>query len=244
MPEFLSDAWFVRARELMAGVQGPPDVDLRLQHVADGTRWHQVVQGGVVTQWAAGDLDGAELEVHLPLAVARGVLGRTVTGTAASSACTVVGPGAGPLPPPPLDIERRPELADLPEMVGADLRVQFHFSAGPFGDVDYWWRFVDGRSSAMGFGLVEEPEVSVWIPYSHMVGVRNGAISIYEALEGGRVDGAVGPLMLLAGLQESPELHAAELACGPAGTTLAALGRLTADASHRAALDLLDGETT
>ncbi len=49
--------------------------------------------------------------------------------------------------------------------------------------------------------------------------------------------------MLLAGLQESPELHEAELACGPAGEVLSMLGAVTNDDRYRAVLKRLAVET-
>jgi hypothetical protein len=62
--------------------------------------------------------------------------------------------------------------------------------------------------------------------------------------DGGRVDGGVGPLMLLAGLQESPELLAAGRACGPSGPVLAALGQVTDGTEHRTAITELAAVTT
>ena len=67
--------------------------------------------------------------------------------------------------------------------------------------------------------------MEVGITFARMVAVRDGRITILEALEGGgTVAGELGPLMLLGGMEESPELHAAELACGPSGPVLAAHG--------------------
>jgi len=244
MAEFLSEAWFARARELVDSCQGPADLHFRLQFDANGRRWHQVVEGGATTAWAIGEIDHADLEVHLPLAVAKRVHTGAIDGTGALAACLVARSGEAPGPPSPMDIEHRPELDALMEMPGADLRTQYHFADGPFGPVDFWWQFADGRSEAMGWGEIDEPDVSVSITFANMAAVRNGTMSIYESLEGGSVDGAVGPLMMLAGLQESPELHAAELACGPAGEILAALGRFGASAGYREALAQLAKETS
>jgi hypothetical protein len=132
----------------------------------------------------------------------------------------------------------------MPWQPDATLLTQYRFSAGPFGAFDWWWRVVDGQSDEMGLGTVEDPDVVVKVPFQRLIGVRSGAISIYEAIEGGRVDGDVGPLMLLAGLYESPEQHAAELACGPSGAVLADLGLVVDQPAHREALAVLAGETT
>jgi hypothetical protein len=126
----------------------------------------------------------------------------------------------------------------------ATLLTEYRFSAGPFGAFEWWWRFVDGRSDSMGLGRVEEPDAVVKIAYQKLIGVRTDSISIYEAIEGGRVDGDVGPLMLLAGLQESPELHAAELACGASGPAFSCLGLIVDQPSVREGLETLASETT
>jgi len=242
--DWLSDEWFERAAELVAPCSAGADVGCRVQFDADGRRWFQVVEEGSVTAWSRGELTDADVELRLPLSTARAIFEASTSGTDALAACTVVAPDGTSGAPSPMDVELRPELQELPELPDATLGIQYHFADGPFGAVDYWWRFLDGRSDQMGWGLDPEPDVEVWIPFHHMVGVRTGAISIYEALEGGnRVDGAVGPLMLLAGLQESEELHDAELACGPSGPVLAALGRLRASEGYLAAMDRLAGET-
>lgn len=243
MPEFLSDEWFERARELVAGA-GPLDgASFRIQFDADGARWHQVAVDGAVTEWAAGDVTEPDLELRVPHDVAHRYYRGDADGTEVLAACRVV-VGGTEAPPSPLDIELVPELADLPFQPEATLLTQYRHRAGPFGPFDWWWSFVDGRSDEMHFGLVEDPDVVVKIHFDRLVGVRTDAISIYEAIEGGRVDGEVGPLMLLAGLQESLELHDAELACGPSGPVLANLGRVMDQDVCREGLATLAAETT
>lgn len=89
-----------------------------------------------------------------------------------------------------------------------------------------------------------DPDAWATITYQKMIAVRTGTISILEALEdGGRVRGGLGPLMLLAGLEESPQLHAVELACGPAGAVLARVGALASSPEHAAAMAALAAET-
>ena len=158
--------------------------------------------------------------MRLALDVARRYYRGEADGTETLAACRVIEPGGEEGPPSPLDIEGRPELDEMLFQPDATLLTQYRFSAGPFGAFEWWWRFVDGRSDSMGLGRVDEPDAVVKIAFQKLIGVRTDSISIYEAIEGGRVDGDVGPLMLLAGLQESPELHAAELACGASGPGL------------------------
>ncbi len=183
--QLLSTPWFERARLLADGPVAGSEVAYRLQFEADGVRWHQVVEAGVITAWAPGDLPGADLEIHLTGAVARRVHLGGASGTDALAASWVRKPGCAKQAPPPIDIRARPELDRLPEVPEATLTVQYHFTEGPFGAVDFWWRFVDGRSHAMGWGRGPDPDVSVCIPFRHMAAVRAGKMSIYEALEGG-----------------------------------------------------------
>ena len=200
----------------------------------DHRRWHQVVQDGRVVAWSPGDLDRPDLELRWSLDVARAVHRGELSGTGAMAALRVVCPGGGEGPAPPLDIVRTREAEALPVLPGATLTVQYELGAGPFGDVSSWMSFDDGRIGSMGFGRAEACDVELHLPFGNMVRVRTGAITILEALDdGGQVRGDLGPLMLLAGLEESPELHAAELACGPAGTVLAAVGALRSTPEHR-----------
>jgi hypothetical protein len=244
MPEFLSDAWFARARELVPGEPALSGVGYRIQFDCDGSRWHQVAVDGVMTEWAAGDIADPDLELRLPLDVAKRYFQGKADGTETLAACRVVGEDGTEGPPSPLDIDGRPELDELPFQPDATILTQYRHRGGPFGPFDWWWRLVDGQSDGLGFGSVEDPDVVVLIRFQRLIAVRSDVISIYEAIEGGRVEGEVGPLMLLAGLQESPELHAAELACGPSGPVLANLGRVMAQQACTEGLEALAGETT
>jgi hypothetical protein len=147
-------------------------------------------------------------------------------------------------PPTPIDIVDQPELSGLPVQSGADLLVQYHHTAGPFGAFSWWWRFLEGRSDSVGLGEAEDPDVTAWLPFAKTVSLRVGKLSIYEAIEGGRLAGDAGPLMLIAGLLEAPEVVAALHACGPRGVPLANLGLVTNQPEVRHALDALAAETT
>ena len=244
MPDFLSDEWFERARALTAVDGSLPGVGFRIQFDADGRRWHQVAVDGAITEWAAGDIADPDIEVRIALDAARAYYRGEADGTETLAACRVIEPGGEEGPPSPLDIEARPELDEMFLQPDATLLTQYRFSAGPFGAFEWWWRFVDGRSDSMGLGRVEDPDAVVKVPFQKLIGVRTDSISIYEAIEGGRVDGDVGPLMLLAGLQESPELHSAELACGASGPAFSCLGLVVDQPAVREGLQTLAGETT
>lgn len=234
--------------QLSTGLPGLPGLGWRLQLVAqegaDVRRWHQVVDQGRVTAWGPGSIGEPDLEVRWPLEVARGVHRREVSGTAAMAALRVVSPSGVEGPAPPHDIALRSELDSLPMVKGATFTVQYVFESGPFGEAWFWMSFVDGRVGDMAFERTDEPDVEVHLTYQSMNRVRTGAMTILEALEdGGRVEGELGPLMLLAGMEESPELHAAEAACGPAGGVLAAVGEFSATEEYQAVLRALAAET-
>ncbi|MEJ7583087.1 MAG: hypothetical protein WKF43_03170 [Acidimicrobiales bacterium] len=244
-----SDEWFEQARELSSGLPARPGVGFRLLFDTiddDGThrRWHQVVEDGRIVAWAAGDQDEPDLELRWQWADVRSLYRNELSGDDALAALRVVVPGGVEQAAPPLDIQDTPELDLLPTISDATLTIQYVFADGPFGPVSYWMSFDEGRSSGMAIGVADDPDVRVRITVQKMVKVRTGEITILEALEhGGRVEGDVGPLMLLAGLEESPELHAAELACGPAGAVLARMGEVTCTPEHHAAMAALARRT-
>jgi hypothetical protein len=181
------------------------------------------------------------LAVRWPAASVRAYVTGEADGTSTLDALHLAGGGR----PSPLDIAETAELGALPEVEGATLTVQYRFTQGPFGDVEYWWSFDEGRSVGMGLGVAADPDVRVRITFASMVGVRRGELTIFEALEyDGRVDGDLGPLMLLAGLEESPGVRAAESACGPSGPVLGALGRVTAPPAWQEARQRLAAVTT
>jgi hypothetical protein len=240
---FLSSEWFERARELVVETGSMPGIGYRIQFDADGERWFQVAVDGTITEWAAGDVAQPDQEIHTTLDVARAIHRREIDGTEAFSRCWVVMPDGSTSVPTPVDVAERPELDDLPHQPDATFVVQYHHSDGPFGEVAWWWQFIDGRSEDAGFGVADEPDVTVFLPFARTVSVRNGDLSIYEAIERGRVDGEVGPLMLLAGMLEAPEVRAAQLACGPRGIAPANLGLVTAQPDVRAGLATLATET-
>jgi hypothetical protein len=240
---FLSASWFEKAGELAAGTLTPrPGVSCRLQYEAASTRWAQVVEDGSITRWEQGELQSADLEIRWNIDDAYRILHRGISGTEALAATTVVdGDYVGP--PSPMDLGQQAELARLPRLPGATLDVQYEHAAGPFGHVSFIISFVDGQVASMRFGRLDDRDALVEVPYLVMALVRRGDLSIYEAIERGRVEGQVGPLALLAGLTESPELHAAELACGRSGLALGQLGEATAVAGFETAMQELAGMT-
>jgi hypothetical protein len=122
------------------------------------------------------------------------------------------------------------------------LTVAYRFRSGPFGHVTSWTRFEDGRVVGTGPGEPEEPDVRVDVTYRAMARVRDGSMTIIEALEDGSVDGKIGPMALLAGISESREFQRAERAGGPSALALATLGELREVPAFRTACAALVGE--
>jgi hypothetical protein len=225
----LSEADFARARELVAGaLPERPGSSCRLQFDA-GTRWGLVVEDGRVVTWEPGELSDADAELRWAPGDAAAVLAGRLEGDEAHRRTTLAersraGDYVGP--PPPMDLAEREQLQALPRLPGVDVLTQYRFRSGPFGAVAYWVRWEEGRVTGMDLGDAEEPDVRVEVTYRAMAQVRDGSISIIEALEDGSVDGKIGPMALLAGVSESREWQRAERAGGPAAGALATLGEL------------------
>jgi hypothetical protein len=238
----LSDAAFARARELVEGaLPERPGSSCRIQFDA-GTRWVLVVEDGRVVTWEPGDLPDAEVEVRWEPDDARAILAGRLESEEAHARTTIAeqGPGGEYVgPPPPMDIGQRPELEAMPTLPGATVLTSYRFRSGPFGDLLYFIRLEDGRVAEMALGEAPEPDVRVEVTYRAMANVRNGSITIIEALENGSVDGKIGPMALLAGVSEGLEFHRAEAQGGPAGLALATLGELREVAAFREACAVL-----
>ena len=234
----LSNADFARARELVDGaLPERPDSSCRIQFDA-GTRWHLVVEGGRVVTWEPGDLADAGVEVRWEPDDARAILTGELEAEEAQARTTIVeqGPGGEYIgPPPPMDIGQRRELEDMPTLPGATVLTAYRFRSGPFGTFDYFMRLEDGRVVDIGLGQTPEPDVRVEVTYRAMGLVRNGTITIIEALADGSVDGKIGAMALLAGVSEGYEFHRAEEQAGPACLHLATLGELREVAAFREA---------
>jgi hypothetical protein len=249
--QFLSEGWFVAARSLVVDVapeQPRSGVDCRVQYEVGGSRptsrFFQVVEDGVLRRWEAGDISDPDVEIRWDRQHARRVFGREVDGTDALAATVITAPDGYVGPAPPMDLGERPELQQLPVIPDATITVQYEFPRGPFGHVSHVISFVDGQVRGMDYGRAPERDVMARVSYLAMAKVRTGEFSIYQALEdGGKVDGKLGPLALLAGICESPEFHRAELACSPVALALGRLGEAFADPVYQTALDELARRT-
>lgn len=240
----LDESWFAAARaaanQLPVVAGCTYCVELR---TAEGLVWHEVVDEGRMRSWGLGPAP-APHGPDLVLAVGEWLVERyyapDLDGTSALEVVRVVRPDGTEALSAPMDITETAELAALPVIPDADLLVQFHFSQGPFGAADMWWQVIAGQVTAAELGTTDAPEVEVWLTFPKLAALRRGESTVLEALEdGGRVKGDVGPLMLLAGLHESPEMRAADLAAGPSAEVLAHIGSLRSTPGFRQVLSAL-----
>lgn len=232
-------------RRMTAAVTVAHDSNCRIQFDADGTRFGLIVAGGNVTLFEPGDIDGADLELRFSRADAERVWRRELDGDEAMRAATVVAQVQDDVytgPPAPADLLGRPEFEGLPVIADAALVVAYTFRRGPFGVVHHWFKFDNGRPADDGFGELDEADVRVEVEYRAMPRLRSGEQTMLDALEGGTIQGDLGPLTMLAGLLEEPEFRAADLATGRHAFALATLGELWADETWIAALDRLAAE--
>lgn len=121
----------------------------------------------------------------------------------------------------------------------ATLAAQYRYRRGPFGDVTEVMWFDEGRFVEQRPGETDAADVYVDVTYRALALVRAGEITVIQALEGGAVKGDLGGLAALAGIVESPEFHAAELATGRHSIALSVLGELDAHDTFAAAMRVL-----
>jgi len=242
---FDRDDWYERVADAVAPILPEREgLDLRVQYdVLDGDarhRWVQAFGNGRLQESRAGDVADPDLEIEWDAGGALDVLCGRVSGTEALAVTIVAAPtpnGGYRGAPPPMDIVGRPELEDLPKMPDASVSVQHHLRGGPFGDVDCYQLFVDGRLDRVELGTLPEPDVEVEVPYRAHVRLRQGEIAALDALQEGRIAGAMGSLALYAGLLESEPFQRAQRACAhEMGLVLATLGDINGTPGYREAV--------
>jgi hypothetical protein len=239
---FLSDEWFAEAGAALGGVRAPQGAACRVQFVAGDEPWHLVAAERAPVELSPGALDAPDVELRWDRADALAVWRRERRGDEAL-ATAVVRTSDYTGPPSPGDLASRPELDDLPPLPGASVVTQYHFSGGPFGTVAHVLVFEEGRLVRDQWGVVPDPDVVVRVPYEEIAYVRSGRHTILDAIEGGSLEGEIGPLALLAGILEHPAFEAAERATDDHGFVLAALGKLDADPAYTEAMERLAAAT-
>jgi hypothetical protein len=243
MIEFLSEAWFDELRGVADEVAIAVDLNCAIQFEAGGVRYFLQIEDGNVVGLETGDLQSSEVELRHDLRSSGLIWRRELWGDEAMRATIAVAqlPDGTEYcgPPAPGDLRARSELANLPTIPGASVTVAYAFAQGPFGMVNHWLRFEDGRLVTDGIGEFDEADVHVTMPFSAVPRVRSGECSILDVLEEGTIRGDIGPLALLAGILEGPEFHAAELATGNHAYSLTVLGQLQTNPAWVEGIDRL-----
>jgi hypothetical protein len=237
-----SPAWFEYLEGRADRVRLTNGVGCRIQFDLGGERLGLGVEDGMIRTFARGEIDAAELELRFTADDGKALWRHELRDDAAMRAATVVTKlpdGVYTGPPAPGDLLGRPEFDGLPVVPEASLVVAYTFRRGPFGLVHHWFRFEDGRPIDHGFGELDAADVRIETEYRAIPLLRSGEWTILEALEGGTIEGALGPITMLAGILDAPEFRAADLATGRHGFALATLGELWADNTWTAALEHL-----
>jgi hypothetical protein len=244
--QFLSADWFAALASGLEEITLDPQATCRLNFSTDTAQWHLCMESGRVTSFGPGHEQSADAELQWTPRAALDIVHRHLRGGEALRRTTVCVPlldGRYVGTPAPLNLRSRPELDEMPVVPGATLNVQYHYRSGPFGDVDYAMSFVDGRCTEESLATIPDADVTIDVTYRAMALTRAGDITIIDALVGGNIEGAEGALMLIAGLREEPNYHAAELATGRHAIALAALGDLDADERYAKFIAELDAVT-
>jgi hypothetical protein len=210
----LTDAWVTRAAGVAVGTETVPG-SLEVQYAAeehgDRLEHFQVFDGGRLAAWELGRLPDASFTVvQSPADQLRFLTGRLLDGDGFERTWIEE---AGPdgalrrLRPPPLD---EPDLdwSPLPEIPGATLCNTNHLTSSPWGTVTYTGAFRDGKRVAWHLGEAPDPDTTITSRYSGRMRALEGVVTTPEMVEGGEVTGDWSKLMLLAGINESPEFRA------------------------------------
>jgi hypothetical protein len=232
MLKLFATDWFEGAFERVRDLQVSRSVGARLQVDAPQGRCHLVIEEGRIVRWAPGDVEAPDVELRWVDDTAARVLRRDLRGNDALIATEVRAPADGSDyigTPAPLNLLTRREASSLPTLPGASLSVQYTYPEGPFGTVEYALEFEDGQIVDERLATIDLPDAHVEVSYLTMARVRAGEMTILEALDGSKIQGELGPLAALAGISESPEFHAVELATGRHALALGALGLFDAD---------------
>jgi hypothetical protein len=106
--------------------------------------------------------------------------------------------------------ESRALAAGQPDRPGATARMQYVVTAGPDGDIKYWWRLEDGKLLESALGTIDEPDMTLTVSYEDSVKIQKGEFDANAAFMQGRmkVAGDMGKLMQLLPLTNSPEYRA------------------------------------
>ncbi|MDX6301694.1 MAG: hypothetical protein QOF53_2908, partial [Nocardioidaceae bacterium] len=76
---------------------------------------------------------------------------------------------------------------DQPPRAGASLVMQYRVTAGPEGDVDYYWVLDEGRIAEAHLGAHPSPEFTVNLAYEDAAKVQKGELDASAAFMQGKM---------------------------------------------------------
>ena len=103
--------------------------------------------------------------------------------------------------------ETRKLAESQPERPGASARMQYVVTAGPDGDIRYYWVLENGKLLESSLGELEDAEITLTQSYEDAVAIQKGELDANAAFMQGRVKvtGDIAKLMSLLPITSSPE---------------------------------------
>ena len=106
--------------------------------------------------------------------------------------------------------EGRSLAVGQPERPGATARIQWVVTAGPGGDIKYWWRLEDGKLLESELGTLGDADFTLTLSYEDSVKIQKDELDANAAFMQGRVKvaGDMGKFLHLLPITNSPEYRA------------------------------------
>ena len=100
--------------------------------------------------------------------------------------------------------------ADQPGRAGASAKIQWVVTAGPDGDIKYWWRLEDGKLLESELGVQADADFTLTLSYEDSVKIQKDELDANAAFMQGRmkVAGDMGKFLHLLPITNSPEYRA------------------------------------
>ena len=100
--------------------------------------------------------------------------------------------------------------ADQPGRPGASAKIQWVVTAGPDGDIKYWWRLEDGKLLESQLGVQADADFTLTLSYEDSVKIQKDELDANAAFMQGRmkVAGDMGKFLHLLPITNSPEYRA------------------------------------